>query len=331
MILYFYPKDDTPGCTRKPATSRRSLPKFKPSKAAVLGVSILDEKSKAKFADKHGITFPLLADADHAIADKYGVWQEKSLYGRKFMGIARTTYLIDADGKVSQRWDNVKVDGHVDAVARRASSRFRMRLAANGTPCSACASPSSCCRARRCRAGRAQVDFTGQWAPLYHEDTIERIPGPELGDYTGLPLNEAGRLRAESWDADRISVVQEYQCRPHSSDYALRGLAPLRVAAEYDPGTQRIVAFDTHIGAYENQRTILPRRPAASAGLCRAYLPGLLHRRVGRQHAHHHDDAPQGELPAAQRRAAQLQGDVRRALGHARPLPDDHPRRRPIR
>jgi hypothetical protein len=94
----------------------------------------------------------------------------------------------------------------------------------------------------------AQVDFTGQWAPLYHEDTIERIPGPELGDYTGLPLSEAGRMRADSWDADRISVVQEYQCRPHSADYSLRGLAPLRIWADYDPATQRIVAFHTHIG-----------------------------------------------------------------------------------
>jgi hypothetical protein len=108
----------------------------------------------------------------------------------------------------------------------------------------------------------AQVDFTGQWAPLYHEDTIERIPGPELGDYTGLPLNEAGRLRADTWDADRISIVQEYQCRPHSADYALRGLAPLRVSAEYDDATQRITAFHTYIGAYENRRTIhLDGRP----------------------------------------------------------------------
>ena len=109
-----------------------------------------------------------------------------------------------------------------------------------------------------CTAGpaNAQVDFTGQWAPLYHEDTIERIPGPELGDYTGLPLSEAGRMRADSWDADRISVVQEYQCRPHSADYSLRGLAPLRIWADYDPATQRIVAFHTHIGAYENKRTI---------------------------------------------------------------------------
>ena len=81
------------------------------------GVSILDEKSKAKFASKHGITFPLLADADHAVAEKYGVWQEKSRYGRKYMGIARTTYLIGPDGKVAQRWDNVKVNGHVEAVA----------------------------------------------------------------------------------------------------------------------------------------------------------------------------------------------------------------------
>src|SRR5688572_32480481 len=102
----------------------------------------------------------------------------------------------------------------------------------------------------------AQVDFTGQWAAIYHEDTIERIPRPELGDYTGLPLNEAGRMRADTWDADRISVVQEYQCRPHSADYSLRGLAPLRVWADYDPTTQRIVAFQTYIGAYENRRTI---------------------------------------------------------------------------
>ena len=92
------------------------LPKYKASKAVVLGVSILDEKSKAKFATKYGVTFPLLADANHEVAEKYGVWQEKSRYGRKYMGIARTTYLIDADGKVARRWDNVKVDGHVDEV-----------------------------------------------------------------------------------------------------------------------------------------------------------------------------------------------------------------------
>src|SRR5215208_6870069 len=107
----------------------------------------------------------------------------------------------------------------------------------------------------------AQVDFTGQWAPLYHEDTIERIPGPELGDYTGLPLSEAGRMRADSWDADRISVVQEYQCRPHSSDYGLRGLAPMRVSMEYD-NRQRITSVHVYISAYENTRTIyLDGRP----------------------------------------------------------------------
>jgi peroxiredoxin Q/BCP len=122
VILYFYPKDDTPGCTKETCDFQASLPKFKPSKAAVFGVSILDEKSKAKFAAKHGITFPLLADADHEVAEKYGVWQEKSLYGRKFMGIARTTYLIGPDGKVARRWDNVKVDGHAAAVLDAAKS-----------------------------------------------------------------------------------------------------------------------------------------------------------------------------------------------------------------
>jgi peroxiredoxin Q/BCP len=82
----------------------------------VLGVSILDEQSKARFAGKHGIGFPLLADPDHAIAEKYGTWQKKSRYGRTYMGIVRTTYLIGRDGKVAKRWDNVKVDGHTEAV-----------------------------------------------------------------------------------------------------------------------------------------------------------------------------------------------------------------------
>jgi peroxiredoxin Q/BCP len=116
VVLYFYPKDDTPGCTKESCEFEAALPALKKSKAAVLGMSILDEASKAKFAKKYGLTFPLLADADHAVAEKYGVWQEKSRYGRKYMGIARTTYLIGPDGKIAQRWDNVKVDGHVDAV-----------------------------------------------------------------------------------------------------------------------------------------------------------------------------------------------------------------------
>jgi len=116
VVLYFYPKDDTPGCTQESCDFQALLPTYKKRKAVVLGISILDEASKAKFATKHGLTFPLLADAEHQVAEKYGVWQEKSNYGRKYMGIARTTYLIGADGKVAQRWDNVKVAGHAEAV-----------------------------------------------------------------------------------------------------------------------------------------------------------------------------------------------------------------------
>src|SRR5262245_1458074 len=116
VVLYFYPKDDTPGCTAESCAFQDNLPRFKSDKAAILGVSILDEKSKAKFAAKYNLTFPLLADPNHVVAEKYGVWQEKSRYGRKYMGIVRTTYLIGADGKVVRRWDNVKVDGHADEV-----------------------------------------------------------------------------------------------------------------------------------------------------------------------------------------------------------------------
>lgn len=116
VVLYFYPKDATPGCTTESCDFQAGLPKFRRSKAVVLGASILDEKSKAKFAAKHGLTFPLLADAEHAVAEKYGVWQEKMRYGRKYMGIVRTTYLIDGKGKVARRWDKVKVDGHAEEV-----------------------------------------------------------------------------------------------------------------------------------------------------------------------------------------------------------------------
>jgi len=116
VVIYFYPKDDTPGCTKESCAFQDNLPKFKKSKAVVFGMSMLDAKSKAKFAKKYDLTFPLLADEDKSVMEKYGVWQEKSMYGRKYMGVARTTYLIGADGKVVKRWDGVKVDGHAEEV-----------------------------------------------------------------------------------------------------------------------------------------------------------------------------------------------------------------------
>jgi peroxiredoxin Q/BCP len=116
VVLYFYPKDDTPGCTQESCDFEANLKTLASRKAAVLGISILDEKSKARFAKKHGLSFPLLADADHEVAEKYGVWQKKTRYGRSYMGIVRTTYLIGPDGKVQERWDKVQVDGHADAV-----------------------------------------------------------------------------------------------------------------------------------------------------------------------------------------------------------------------
>ncbi len=116
VVLYFYPKDDTPGCTKEACNFQSNLPDFKKIKAAVLGVSVLDSASKAKFARKYDLTFPLLADEDHAVAEKYGAWQERSMYGRTYMGVGRITYLIDAEGRVAKRWDTVKVDAHADDV-----------------------------------------------------------------------------------------------------------------------------------------------------------------------------------------------------------------------
>jgi peroxiredoxin Q/BCP len=116
VVLFFYPRDSTPGCTKEACDFQEALPRFNTKTAVVLGISILDEASKARFARKYDLSFPLLADADHAVAEKYGVWQKKSFLGRSYMGNARTTYLIDRDGKVARRWDKVKVNGHAEDV-----------------------------------------------------------------------------------------------------------------------------------------------------------------------------------------------------------------------
>ena len=116
MVLYFYPKDTTPGCTTQACGFRDNLNRFAKSGAAVLGVSADSVESHRKFKDKQGLNFPLLSDPDHKALDAYGVWQEKSLYGRKFMGIVRTTFVIDEDGKIAKVFPKVKVNGHVDEV-----------------------------------------------------------------------------------------------------------------------------------------------------------------------------------------------------------------------
>ena len=101
VVLYFYPKDDTPGCTKEACDFRDSLKKFTSKKAVVLGVSPDSLKSHDKFIDKFELPFTLLSDPDHAVAEKYGVWVEKSMYGRKYMGIVRSAFVIDESGKLS--------------------------------------------------------------------------------------------------------------------------------------------------------------------------------------------------------------------------------------
>ncbi|MFY9552763.1 MAG: thioredoxin-dependent thiol peroxidase [Thermoanaerobaculia bacterium] len=122
VVLYFYPKDDTPGCTKEACSFRDGWSKFRKKKIAVLGVSADDEKSHKKFAEKFSLPFPLLADTDRKIVKDYGVWGEKSLYGRKFMGIHRVTYLIDENGRIAAVWPKVKPDGHADELLAAAGS-----------------------------------------------------------------------------------------------------------------------------------------------------------------------------------------------------------------
>jgi peroxiredoxin Q/BCP len=116
VVLYFYPKDDTPGCTKEACAFRDAQAPLKKAGAVVLGVSADDTASHEKFRDKYKLNFPLLSDTDHKVAEKYGAWREKNMYGKVSMGIQRSTYLIDANGKVAQVWKRVQVDGHDQQV-----------------------------------------------------------------------------------------------------------------------------------------------------------------------------------------------------------------------
>ena len=112
IVLYFYPKDDTPGCTKEACNFRDEFPKFGKMKAEIIGVSIDSVESHKKFADKYKLPFNLLSYEKKEVVEKYGVWQEKSMYGKKYMGIVRTTFIIDTEGKINKIFPKVKVEEH---------------------------------------------------------------------------------------------------------------------------------------------------------------------------------------------------------------------------
>ncbi len=116
VVLYFYPRDDTPGCTTQACSFRDAYGEFEERGAVVLGVSPDTEASHASFKAKHGLPFTLLADPDHEVAERYGVWVEKNTYGKKSMGIKRSTFVIDEEGKVAKAMLGVKPDNHADLV-----------------------------------------------------------------------------------------------------------------------------------------------------------------------------------------------------------------------
>jgi peroxiredoxin Q/BCP len=116
VVLYFYPKDDTPGCTTQACGFRDRYAEVTDANALVYGISPDSVASHAKFKKKFSLPFPLLADTDHAVCEAYGVWNEKSMYGKKYMGIDRATFIIGEDGKISALWRKVKVAGHVEEV-----------------------------------------------------------------------------------------------------------------------------------------------------------------------------------------------------------------------
>lgn len=116
LILYFYPKDDTPGCTKEAQGFTEALEEFNGLNAAIIGVSKDSVAKHDKFKAKYDLSFPLASDEESDVCERYGVWVEKNMYGKKYMGIERATFLIDENGKIAQIWRKVKVPGHVDAV-----------------------------------------------------------------------------------------------------------------------------------------------------------------------------------------------------------------------
>ncbi|MFZ5736766.1 MAG: peroxiredoxin [Pseudomonadota bacterium] len=122
LVLFFYPRANTPGCTREAVDFTRLAPDFEACGTAVLGVSADSVKAQDSFRDKHRLAMPLLSDSTHTMLEAYGAWGEKTLYGRKFEGIIRTTVLIGGDGRIARVWRNVKVDGHADQVLAAAQS-----------------------------------------------------------------------------------------------------------------------------------------------------------------------------------------------------------------
>lgn len=116
VVLYFYPKDNTPGCTTEACQFRNHNAALTKTGVAVLGVSPDSLRSHDKFITKFDLPFPLLADENHEVAEKYGVWQKKKFMGKSFMGIVRSTFIIDRDGKLAHKWDKVKADGHAEDV-----------------------------------------------------------------------------------------------------------------------------------------------------------------------------------------------------------------------
>ena len=124
MVLYFYPKDDTPGCTTEAIEFTAALPEFAEIGVEIVGVSPDTAQKHDRFISKHALAIELIADEDHALAERCGVWVEKKMYGKTFMGIERSTFLLDGEGKAVEVWRKVKVSGHVEAVLDAARRHF---------------------------------------------------------------------------------------------------------------------------------------------------------------------------------------------------------------
>ncbi|WP_164020259.1 thioredoxin-dependent thiol peroxidase [Pyxidicoccus trucidator] len=191
VVLYFYPKDDTPGCTTEACDFRDEHSALGAAGAVVLGVSADSTERHRKFATKYSLPFPLLADPGHQVLEAYGVWGEKSLYGRKFQGITRATFLIGPDGRVKQAWPKVKVSGHVAEVLAALGAKGAAPAASTPAPAKPAAPAKKPAPAKKATGTRAVKKATPA-----KQATARKAPAPAKKSATGkTAAKKAGRAR----------------------------------------------------------------------------------------------------------------------------------------
>ena len=271
VVLYFYPKDDTPGCTAQACGIRDAWGEFERAGAVVLGVSPDDERSHVKFKEKYDLPFPLLADTDHATAEDYGVWKEKTFAGKTYMGVERSTFVIDADGNVAKEMRKVKPDTHADDVL--AASRPERAAAAAG-------GGDRADRRARGRLGR-EGGRTALGGVSRREQGARRADAGAGGGVSRV--SRAGDVRRGERPCSRRSSLQRPDWRPRSLlDVGAGPGVAAWAALELWPSLTELTLLEVESEMLAAGRELLPHATWVAGDVSQARGTGRAGRRVVR-------------------------------------------------